>query len=124
MKNNLITSRIKSFGYALKGLFYLIKTETNFQIHSITTILITVLGLYCDLSPTEWCLQCIVIALVLALEAINTAIEKTLDALHPEQHPKIGLAKDISAAAVVITSIFAVVIGLIIYIPKLIVIFT
>lgn len=119
-KANFIITRIKSFGYAFKGLFYLIATETHFKIHCISAIVVTALGFYYNISTTEWLIQCLIIALILALEALNSAIEKSLDALHPQHHIKIGLAKDIAAAAVLIASIFAVIMALIIYIPKVI----
>lgn len=116
---DFLLSRLKSFSHASKGLLVLIKIETNFQIHATAAVLITILGLFCNLSTIEWSIQCLIIALVLSLEAINTAIEKSLDALHPEQHSKIGLAKDIAAGAVFISVISALIIGALIYFPKL-----
>ena len=81
-------------------------------------ILMTILGLYIGLSVTEWCIQILVIALIMAIEGVNTAIEEIADFIHPEHHSKIGLIKDLAAGAVFIVAIAAVAIGCIIYIPK------
>ena len=79
----------------------------------------TIAGFYFELSATEWCIQILVITLIMAAEGINTAIEAIADFIHPEHHPKIGLIKDLAAGAVFIVAIAAVVIGCIIYIPKI-----
>ena len=77
-------------------------------------IIMTIVGFYFDLSTTEWTIQILVIALIMTIEGINTAIEEIADFIHPEFHKKIGLIKDISAGAVFIFAIAAVIIGLII----------
>ena len=81
-------------------------------------VLKTVAGFYVGLSPTEWCIQILVIALIMAIEGVNTAIEEIADFIHPEHHPKIGLIKDLAAGAVFIVAVAAFIIGCIIYIPK------
>ncbi|MBT8304006.1 MAG: diacylglycerol kinase family protein [Bacteroidia bacterium] len=111
--------RIKSFGYAFKGLLLLLRTESSIQIQFFLALLVTAAGFYFEISSTEWILQIITIALVMSVEGLNTAIEKISDFVHPDFEPKIGFIKDISAGAVFITAIAAIIIALIIYLPKI-----
>jgi len=117
-KDTFLVNRIKSVGYAFKGAYLLITTEASLKIQFTIGVLMTVLGLYIGLSATEWCVQILIIALIMAIEGVNTAIEEIADFIHPEHHPKIGLIKDLAAGAVFIVAIAAVAIGCIIYIPK------
>ena len=114
-----IINRIKSVGYAFKGLFILLRTESSIKIQFVIGMVMTVLGFYFDISTTEWALQCICIAMVMGIEGLNTAIEKLADYIQPEFDPKIGLLKDISAGAVMVVSLASVIVGCIIYIPKI-----
>ena len=118
-KDSFIVNRIKSIGYAFKGAYLLITTEASLKIQFGIGVIMTIAGLYYGLSPTEWCLQILVIALIMAIEGVNTAIEEIADFIHPEHHPKIGLIKDLAAGAVFIVAIAAIIIGCIIYIPKI-----
>jgi len=118
-KESFLVGRIKSIGYALKGACHLIATEASIKVQFVIGILMTFAGFYFELSTTEWMIQITVIALIMTIEGINTAIEEIADFVHPEYHKKIGLIKDISAGAVFIFAIAAVIIGLIIYIPKI-----
>ncbi len=114
-----ITNRIKSFGPALKGLFWLFKNEGNAQFHLIATIVVVIAGFYFKVTLFEWILLCFAIGLVITAEALNTAIEKTIDLLHPQKHEKAGLVKDLAAASVLIASILAIIVGLLVFIQKL-----
>lgn len=114
-----ITDRIKSFGPALKGLFWLFKNEGNAQFHLIATIVVIIAGLYFKVSNSEWTLLCFAIGLVLTAEALNTAIEKTIDLLHPQKHEKAGLVKDLAAAGVLVATFIAVIIGVLVFVPKM-----
>lgn len=118
-KESFLVNRLKSVGYAYKGAKYLIKTEASIKIQIVIMVLVTLAGFFFNISTTEWALQCFAIALVMSTEGVNTAIEAVADFIHPEHHKKIGIIKDISAGAVFIAATFAVIIGLIIYIPKL-----
>lgn len=113
-----ITDRIKSFGPAWKGLFWLFKNEGNAQFHLIATIVVIIAGLYFKISNFEWTLSCFAIGLVITSEALNTAIEKTIDLLHPQKHEKAGLVKDLAAAGVLIASITAVIIAALVFVPR------
>lgn len=117
-KDSFIINRLKSVGYAFKGMLILIKTEASIQIQIFITIVVTIAGFYFEISKTEWIAQLSMIGLVMGIEGLNTAIEHVTDFIHPEYHHKIGLIKDISAGAVFIASIIAVIIAGIIYIPK------
>ena len=118
MKNFIVT-RIKSIGYAFKGAYLLITTEASIKVQFFIGILMTVAGFYFKISTTEWILQILTIASIMSIEGLNTAVEEIADFIHPEHHKKIGLIKDIAAGAVFITAIAAVIIGCIIYIPKI-----
>ena len=110
---------INSFKYALEGFISSFKTERNMKIHILAMVIVVLFGIYLKLDLIEWCIIVISIALVLAAELFNTAIETIVDMVSPEKNPKAKLAKDISAAAVLALAIGAAVIGLIIFIPKI-----
>lgn len=106
-------------GYALKGMFLLLRTEASIKIQFFIALLMTAAGFFFEISSTEWIVQLLSIGMVMGVEGVNTAIEKMADYIQPQRDPKIGLIKDISAGAVMIVSVIASIIGLIIYIPKL-----
>jgi diacylglycerol kinase (ATP) len=118
-KESFLVNRLKSVKYAFKGAFLLITTENSIKVQFCIGIIMTILGFYYQLSSAEWILQILCIALILALEGMNTAIEEIADFIHPEHHTKIGLIKDLAAGAVFIFAIAASIIGCIIYIPKI-----
>jgi len=121
MKNHKsgIKKRILSFKYAFEGLFFIIMSEPNARLHIIATILVLAAGFFFHLSYLEWCSIIVIIALVWATEAFNTIIEKIIDHLFPEHNESAKIIKDISAGAVLICAIAALVIGLIIFLPKI-----
>jgi diacylglycerol kinase len=110
---------IKSFGYAFTGLYELLRSEPNTRIHLFATVCALVAAILLRISKSEWCVILIVIALVWAAEAFNTAIEKLTDHLFPEYHETARFAKDVAAGAVLVCAIAALVCGLIIFLPKL-----
>lgn len=114
---------INSFGYAFRGIFTVYKTEQNIIIHTIAAIVVIVLSIYFKISSMEFCFIALAIGLVIALEMINTALEYTIDMAMPNIHPMAKMAKDASSGAVLIMAITAVVIGIIIFGPKLLVLF-
>ena len=117
---SFIVHRYKSIGYALKGMFLLIKTESSIQVQFSLAILITVAGFYFDITSIEWMIQVFAIVLVMSVEALNTGLEKICDFVHEDFETRIGFIKDIAAGAVAISSLGAIIITLIIYVPKLI----
>lgn len=80
----------------------------------------TIAGFYFKINTTEWLFQVLAIGLIMSVEGLNTAIEKIADFIHPDYHERIGFIKDIAAGAVFFSAITAIIIGLIIYMPKII----
>lgn len=119
-KEPFIINRLKSVGYAFKGMLILVKTEASIKVQTSIALVVTFAGFYFEISKTEWIAQIGMIGLVISIEGMNTAIEYIADFIHPEYHEKIGLIKDIAAGAVFIAAIAAMIIAGIIYIPKFI----
>ncbi|SHJ12056.1 diacylglycerol kinase [Algibacter luteus] len=115
-----IIHRYKSLGYALKGMFLLLKTEASIQVQFSIAILLTIAGFYFEISSLEWIIQIFAIVLVMSIEALNTGLEKICDFVHEDFEARIGFIKDIAAGAVAISSLGALLITLILYIPKFI----
>ncbi len=114
-----LKKRIESFGFAFKGIATLIRTQDNARIHLFAIFIVSILGFLLKLSTIEWCFIIFAFVLVLAAEAFNTAIEFIVDLVSPHYHPLAGKAKDVAAAAVLITAVGAAIIGMIIFGPKL-----
>ena len=115
-----IQKRIRSFGYAFNGLKILIQEEHNSRIHLLAAITVVASGFYFDLSRIEWVFVTFAIGLVFAFEIINSAIEGVADFISPEKHQAIKKIKDLSAAAVLVSAITAFIIGIIVFLPKII----
>ncbi|MGV3696964.1 diacylglycerol kinase family protein [Flavobacterium sp.] len=116
--HSFITGRIKSVRYVVIGAYKLITTEHSVMIQSSIAVLLVFAGFYFDISREEWMLQILATGLVLAIEGLNTAVEKICDFVHPDYHEKIGFIKDIAGGAVLFAAIAAVAVGLLIYVPK------
>ena len=114
-----IRKALRSFQFAGFGIFSLFRHENNARIHLIAALLVVAMSILLRLSSLEWCLVVIQVGLVWAAEAFNTSIEKLADVVSPEYHPTIKVVKDLAAAGVLILSLSAVIIGGIIFIPKL-----
>ena len=110
---------LKSFGYSFEGISHAFKFEPNFRFHLAALILVCLLGWYLRLSQSEWLWIIAVSAVVIMAELFNTAIEVLVDLVSPEIHPKAKIIKDVASAAVLVAAIFAALVGLIIFIPKL-----
>lgn len=124
MKNpndGFIRGRLKSLKFALRGMWILISTEDSIKAQLFFALLATILGFLFNISTTEWCIQFIIIGLVLVAEAANTAIEEVADFIHPDFHKKIGLIKDIAAGAPSFAAIISLIVAGIIYVPKIII---
>jgi undecaprenol kinase len=112
-----------SFKFGFEGIFSGVVKERNMQIHIGSAILVVLFGLGFSISPFEWIAVLLAIGGMLALELMNTAVERTVDLYTCELHPLAKQAKDSAAGAVLIFAIISVIIGLIIFIPKIIAIF-
>ncbi len=106
---------IKSFDYAFKGLRVAVEEQLNLRIHFLVALVVVAAGFYFHITSTEWVLLLITISIVISLELLNTAIESLTDFVTLERSPLAGKVKDIAAAAVLFSSIVAVIIGFIIF---------
>ena len=114
-----IVARIKSSTHAFRGLGIVMKTTHNFWGHLFFSILVIYLGFILNISHFEWIALVFAIFIVLITETINTAIEVDIDLTSPEYHPYARDTKDIAAGAVLLSVILALVVGLIIFLPKM-----
>ncbi|MDE1192826.1 MAG: diacylglycerol kinase family protein [Arachidicoccus sp.] len=114
-----LKERIQSFRFAFNGLKIFFKEEHNSRIHITATFIVIVLGLYYKLSTIEWLVLLITIGFVIVIEIINTSIERLCNFLSTEKKEAIKIIKDLAAAAVLITSVIALLEGLFIFIPKI-----
>ncbi len=108
---------MKSFVYAGKGIYTLISREHNAWIHCAAIIVIAAAGFYFGITRGEWIAVVFCFGLVVAVEAVNTAIENLVDMVCPEKKPEAGTVKDLAAGAVLICAITAMVVGGIVFIP-------
>ena len=118
-RDSFIVHQVKSFRWAIEGIIYSYKKGTHFKIHIVFAILVITLGSIYKLFLYEWLAIILISSAVISSEAINTAIEEACDVLHPEHHPGAKLAKHCAAGGVLILSVTAVLIGLLIFVPKI-----
>ncbi len=115
-----ISSRLKAFGYAFSGWWYVIRTQRNAWIHLAATIAVLILSVVLRITPTGWALIILAIALVWIAEFVNTAIEAVVDLVSNHEHHELArVGKDVGAAAVLIAAIASIVIGLLVLGPPL-----
>ena len=111
--------RILSFKYAFKGVFFLFKDQPNAWIHLVAAVGVVIAGLIFNLSTTEWLWIVFAIGFVFSAELFNSAIEEVVNLVSPEFNKKAGKIKDLAAAAVLISAVTAAIVGLVIFIPKI-----
>lgn len=116
-------SLVNSFYYAFQGIKVNILNERNLAIHFSVMLLVIILGFIFKISVTEWLICILLFGFVITLELMNTAIETAIDICMPEINPKAKLAKDTAAGAVLVVAIVSVIIGIIIFVPKIILLF-
>ena len=110
LRNNLV--------WAIRGIGSIFRTEMSVRIQLVVALLMAAAGFFFRIDRFEWIAVVLAMAIVLVAEAFNTALENLADAVHPDQHPLVGRAKDIAAGAVLIAAIAASVIGLIVFLPQ------
>ncbi len=115
-----LSGRVKSFGYAFRGIGLLFKGQINIRIQLVAAILAVLLGILFGLNRIEWMAVILSIVTVLGAEVINTSIERLTDFVSPEFNIEAGKVKDLAAAAVLIVSIGALVVGIIVFLPPII----
>lgn len=112
---------LKSFKYAFDGIYTGIKEEQNMKIHITIMILVIIFGIMLKISKIEWIICIILFGFVISMELINTAIENTVDLVTKEKNEQAKIAKDVAAGAVLVSAIASAIIGLIIFVPKILV---
>ena len=118
-RNSSLNTFFGSFLPAFKGIGSAFKSERNLRLHLIAVVFVTITSIAFGISITEWLIILVLFALVIAMELINTAIEKLSDVVQPEKDDRIRIIKDISAGAVLWVAIIALIIGFLIFIPKI-----
>ena len=110
---------INSFKYAIEGIISSFKTERNMKIHIFIMILVIIAGIILKINKSEWIICIILFAIVIGSELFNTSIETIVDMVMPEKNEKAKIAKDVSAGAVLVVAIGAAIIGLVIFVPRI-----
>ncbi|MFQ5452219.1 MAG: diacylglycerol kinase family protein [Candidatus Paceibacterota bacterium] len=118
MSHNKFKDR-NPFKHALDGLVWAVNTQKNYRIHLIFSFTAFILGYVLRISQTEWLIVILLITIGLVLEAINTSLEATTDAITREYNEQIKIAKDVSAAAMLTYSVGVIILAILIYLPKL-----
>lgn len=113
----------RSFMNSFAGLKYAYKYEQSMSIHVFVTLSVIVFGIFLNISLTEWIFVAVLMGTVMGAELLNTAIEAVVDLVSPDYHELAKIAKDTASAAVLVFSTSAGIIGLIIFIPKILALF-
>jgi len=116
---SFITSRIAAFRHAFRGWWYVLQTQQNAWIHSFVASIVVVVCLWLRISPHDWAVIVLTIAMVFTAEFINTAIEAVVDLASPVHHPLAKVGKDVGAGAVLVAALAGIVVGLLILGPPL-----
>lgn len=111
----------ESVGHALDGIQYTVDHERNFKIEILFALAVSFLSFFLKISMMEWCILVLVIGMVIALEMVNTALERCVDLVTKDYKELAKNAKDVAAGAVLVMSMFSVVIGILIFLPKIII---
>ncbi|SHK79729.1 diacylglycerol kinase family protein [Desulforamulus aeronauticus] len=109
---------LKSFTFALAGIWYVVRTQKNMKVHFTAALLAVVVSLFLCLSPLEWGLVFSAIFMVLLTECINTAIEAVVDLISPKFHPLAKIAKDCAAGAVLLAAVYSLAVAGLVLLPK------
>lgn len=109
----------KSFLFAISGLKSALKKEPNFRIHVVSAILALTAAYFFKFNLLEWLILAIAIFLVITFELLNTVLESLVNLISPELNPEAKIAKDVAAAAVLVSAIFSVIVGAILFLPKI-----
>jgi len=122
-----ITGRVRSFRHALAGLVFVLRSQHNAWLHALATALALVLAGVLGwtgvkhFTPGEWCALAVAITVVWVAEAFNTGLEVLAEAITPDRHPIIKIAKDVAAGAVLVAAIGATIVGIILFLPPIMV---
>jgi diacylglycerol kinase (ATP) len=114
-----LRTRIESFGHAFRGIAGVIRSEHNAWIHAFATLVTIILAIGLDIDRGEWLAVVLAIAMVWSAEALNTAVEMLCDVVSPDHDPRVKKAKDAAAGAVLLSAMGALVVGILIFLPRL-----
>lgn len=114
----MVRKRINSFRFAFRGIATLLRTSVNARIHIAAAVAVITLGVAVGLGTIEWCLVIIAISMVIAAEALNSALEFLADHTAPEWHEAVERIKDLSAGAVLLAAAGALAVGLLVFLPR------
>jgi diacylglycerol kinase len=114
-----VTNLLRAFGYAFRGLGWLIRTQRNARIHFVIALVVIILGLWLGLSGPEWAVLALTIGVVLAGEAFNTALEAIVDLISPQWHALARTAKDVAASGVLLLALAACAVGVALFAGRL-----
>jgi diacylglycerol kinase len=114
-----LSARIRSFGYAIKGIMTLVGTQAHARLHLLATVVVTGVGVYVHLRRWEWVAILLCIGLVWMAEALNTAVEFLADEVTLERRDRIGKAKDVAAGGVLIVAIISVAVAALVFLNHL-----
>ena len=109
--------RLRSFRYALRGLSQVLRKEINFRIHLAAAITAIALGVYFNISRNDWLVIILCIGLVMALEVVNSAVERLVDLVSPQKNEQAKRIKDMAAGAVLIAALCALIAGTFVFLP-------
>ncbi len=115
----LLRNTLRSFRFAFNGIKNLIKNEHNARVHIVALICVIGLGIFFKIDLNEWIAITIVSGLVILIELFNTAVERLADFVESDWNDKIGIIKDYCAGAVLISSLTSIIVGGLIFIPKI-----
>jgi len=115
-----LNARFKSIGHAVDGLGLMLRTQHNAWLHLAATVVVVVAGLALGLTSEAWLALVLAIVLVWVAEALNTALELLCDVASPGFHPIVKSAKDVAAAAVLVSALGAAIVGIIVFLPRII----
>lgn len=115
-----LKERLRSFRHAFRGVGVIFRTQHNAWVHAVAAVIALVLGWWLRISEGEWATLVLAIAVVLAAEAFNTAVEIDIDLTSPDFHPFARDTKDVASGAVLLTAVGALMVGCIIFVPKLV----
>ena len=118
-KAGFIPSRLGAIRIAFEGLGFLVRTQPNVKVYLVFSLAVIIAGGIFGITRMEWITLAITVGLVWGAETFNTALEELVDLVHPEQHSQVKVIKDLSAGAVLISAMLSVVVGLLIFGPRL-----
>ena len=117
--NGFLRARINAIRIAFDGLFYVLRTQPNVKVYGVITLAVILVGGLFGISRLEWIILAITIGFVWSAEAFNTAVETLVDLVSPEENVNAKIVKDSSAGAVLISAIVSILVGLLIFGPRI-----